>query len=589
MSSVKIIKNFFAIACSLNIFLLTAHDQTQRTPVISETNYNALAHTENMIIIGGGMAGAMEAYLAHLDAKKNNTQLHITIYEKNRSLSETTVANIVPSLTPDEILSVVPRGQELIKKSEILFSEPGGIRVDDVAGISGTDATKQFQHEVQQYSLDEIGHNERTQCLLSLGKMSMDLWQNIFNTADNEMKEILRSANYNPCCQLTQDEYKALHEGYRIDLIYAIPNVRERAENMKRDYEGLGYKHCTILTPAQVMEIDPFLTDFCKNHSEKNSAGNLEWHNDAVALWRPGGCIDAQVLLPKIYEYLKKNMGTYTNAHGNQEDCFQIKFGHKVTSVEYDTAQSGETIISGISIETEQGTRSRAVNDKTTCVFCPGEAIGTLKKLGLKEPAYAGFAGASLLLTIDIPEEKLKKYAQFNHCMEVHQEGVVLAWQARFRDNKIFIGVAGTKAFYSDQKPNKDQAFAKNRNLLQLTMINDVLPEFISLALGRDTKGKTLTNDDLNSLESRGIARRWAGVRAVVFDGFPTLGCVYKDECKIINARCTTHLGSGGASFSPASVMVSRASMNSKDANQFIQKVLHYADSARTAQCMTTK
>lgn len=66
------------------------------------------------------------------------------------------------------------------------------------------------------------------------------------------------------------------------------------------------------------------------------------------------------------------------------------------------------------------------------------------------------------------------RYAQdvnFSHRMEVHQEGVVLAWQARYIDEKIFIGVAGTKAFYGDQRPTKDQAFAKDRNLLQLNMI----------------------------------------------------------------------------------------------------------------------
>src|SRR5436190_20913629 len=79
---------------------------------------------EEMIIIGGGMAGGMEAYYAHLDAKKRQAPLCITIYEKNNSLAETTVSNIVPSLTCDEILSVVPRGPELIKKLEILFSRP---------------------------------------------------------------------------------------------------------------------------------------------------------------------------------------------------------------------------------------------------------------------------------------------------------------------------------------------------------------------------------------------------------------------------------------------------------------------------------
>lgn len=41
----------------------------------------------------------------------------ITIFEKNQSFTETTSVNIVPSLTPDEILSVVPRGAALAEHS----------------------------------------------------------------------------------------------------------------------------------------------------------------------------------------------------------------------------------------------------------------------------------------------------------------------------------------------------------------------------------------------------------------------------------------------------------------------------------------
>ena len=61
--------------------------------------------------------------------------------------------------------------------------------------------------------------------------------------------------------------------------------------------------------------------------------------------------------------------------------------------------------------------------------------------------------------------------------MEVHGEGIVLAWQARFKDNHLFIGVAGTKAFYGDKQPNKNEDFATNRNLIQLNMMNQVLPK----------------------------------------------------------------------------------------------------------------
>jgi len=166
--------------------------------------------------------------------------------------------------------------------------------------------------------------------------------------------------------------------------------------------------------------------------------------------------------------------------------------------------------------------------------------------------------------------------------MEVHKEGIVLAWQSRIKEGKIFIGVAGTKAFYGDKMPNKNESFAKNRHLVQLNMINDVLPEFVSIALNRNTKGNELGAADLDSLENIGIAQRWVGRRSVAYDGFPTFGMLYSNGKKITNARCTTHCGSGGVSFSQAAVLVSRMSeQNTEDA--FIKKVLKYSDSKRTA------
>jgi len=166
--------------------------------------------------------------------------------------------------------------------------------------------------------------------------------------------------------------------------------------------------------------------------------------------------------------------------------------------------------------------------------------------------------------------------------MEVHQEGIVLAWQARARDNQIYIGVAGTKSFYADKKPNKDEDFAKNRNLLQLNMVNDVLPEFISLAIGRNTKGQTLNEADLITLEAKGIAKRWVGTRAVAYDGFPAVGSVYSPNGKVSNARITTHLGSGGVSLAPGVVMVSRSAQEADfDGKALLQSVLTYGDSRR--------
>ncbi len=536
--------------------------------------FSSRTQAKEICIVGGGIAGIMEAYYTFIDAKFHSIACpKITILEKNKSLN-TTVTHIVPSLTPDEILSVVPRGAELTKKLEILFSEPGGICVNDVRNIHKTKVTELFQQSVHRYSQDEMGHAARTKSLLELGKMSMDLWQNMYDTADAELREILETSNFNPCRNLVDVHHSRLHEGYRIDLIYNIPNAQVRAEGMKLDYETLGYTQCKILSPNEVVALDPFLKYFCESHSVDNV-----WNNDTTALWRPGGCIDTQVFLPKFYAYIQKAMKNYSNSRAEQDDNFHVLYGKEVIELLFARNAQGNTIVTGLICKDGQIVFSE--DDDFECVLCPGESVGTLKNLGLSEPAYAGFAGVSLLLDIEVPQDKIDQYKNFNHCMEVHQEGVVLAWQARFRNNKIFIGVAGTKAFYSDQRPNKNQEFAKNRNLLQLNMVNNVLPEFISLALNHDTKGKTLTDQDLSYLESRKIATRWAGIRAVVYDGFPSLGFVYKDGAKVVNTRCTNHLGSGGVSFSHAAVVISRRALD-QEQDSFTKCVLAYGDSSRT-------
>ena len=371
-------------------------------------------------------------------------------------------------------------------------------------------------------------------------------------------------------------------DGYRIDLIYNVPNAVEPAQAMKYDYEGLSYRQCKILSPAQVMAIDPFLSYFCKSHSTVDGAGVAQWHNDSLALWRPGGCIDTHVFLPKFYAYLKKVMGTYINESGTVKPCFQLRFKREVHGVTF-TKKRNKVGISSLHFVDGYIKRDRHAYKTSTYSFCPGEAVGMLTRCGLKEPAYAGFAGASLMLNIPIPTDKIADYSSFNHCMEVHQEGIVLAWQARFRDGKIFIGVAGTKAFYGDQQPHKDHDFAKNRNLLQLNMINDVLPEFISRALGRCTQGQQLTESDLSFLEANGIAERWAGIRAVAFDGFPTLGTAYTQKgAKIDNAFVATQLGSGGGSFAPAAVVVSQSYRDEQvKRDPLVNTVLEFARSDR--------
>lgn len=189
--------------------------------------------TSKLTIVGGGIIGFLEAYYAYLEARDRGERIRVTIHEKNDSIKSTTTAHIVPSLTPDEILSVVPRGQELIKKLKDLFSEPGGIRVDDVDEVNDAICAHEFKHAVQEYGKDEEGHRERTDRLLELGKMSMDLWQDIYNHADAELKDILVASNFNPCREQTNTETRTLHDGYRIDLIYNDSNALIKANTMK--------------------------------------------------------------------------------------------------------------------------------------------------------------------------------------------------------------------------------------------------------------------------------------------------------------------------------------------------------------------
>src|SRR6476620_5419114 len=186
-------------------------------------------HPQNKLtILGGGIVGVLEAYYAYLDARKHGNKLRVSIYEKNEKISDTTVSHLVPSLTPDEILAVVPPGQELLNKLKILFNEPGGIRVDDVKGVHESVITDKFVKQVQQCSLDEESYHTRRRILLEFGKMSMELWQDMYDNADPALKKILEESNFNPCRE-HKTNADVLHDGYRIDLFYKSPNARVRA------------------------------------------------------------------------------------------------------------------------------------------------------------------------------------------------------------------------------------------------------------------------------------------------------------------------------------------------------------------------
>jgi hypothetical protein len=350
---------------------------------------------------------------------------------------------------------------------------------------------------------------------------------------------------------------------------------------MLKTYRQLGYQMSQILSPDEVLKRDASLSNFVKFHSQ-GAPDNRRWNNDSIAVWRPGGCLDTQKFIPKLVQYLEKKLG---------KDRFSINFNKKVTGIIFDESNTDSPAIKGLEFADQTTIEKDPKN--TFYSFCPGEAVGTLERLSLNEPAYAGFAGASLSLNVDIPEQEKEFYEKFGHYMEVHKEGVVLAWQARIRDGEIFVGVAGTKAFYGDVEPKLDHPFAKDRNLLQLQMINDVLPHIVSLALRRDTTGQTLKAKDLEELVKAGIAVRWVGRRSVVYDGFPTIGRVYRKGRAISNAQTVTHLGSGGGSFSHIMSLLSDYALDPESykseiirlnlSEEFVERVLKLSDSRRMA------
>jgi hypothetical protein len=540
--------------------------------LVSQEN---LVPYQKTVIVGSGIVGALEAYHVYMDALNTDQHVQIIVYEKGSSFEQgaltNTAYNVFPSLTPDEILAVVPRGKEFVEKLAFLFNQPGGIRVEDVPGANDSLAAIHFKQAVENYGQDPH-HHDRTQNLLIMGKMSMDLWQNLYDKADPELKNIFDHSNFSPCREPVEKDCYQLHDGYRIDLIYEVSNAKAQAEGMQNTYEALGYNHCKLLSPDEVMHIDPVLTEFCMAHSDMNGAERV-WKTDAAALWRPGGCLSAHDFLPSFYAYLKKQSGTYVDASGQTQDCFRLEFNKEVVSVDFDC----DSNIVGLLFQ--DGSSERTDPGECNYIFCPGESVGTLSKLGFEEPAYAGFAGPSLRLTIPLSLTQVDTYKDFNHCMEVYKVGLVLAWQARYEDQHILLQAAGTKAFYGDKTPKIDEAFAQDRHLVQLNMMNDVLPHMVSMACGRDTKGVQLTVDDLCKLEEQGMLYRWVGRRAVAYDGFPTLGALFIKGHKVKNGRCTTHMGSGGASFAPAAVQISRYLNEVND--PFTTRILHYADSRR--------
>lgn len=537
---------------------------------------------KKVTMVGWGISNVVHALLLALQAQHRGEKIRVTVYEKNPKITDTTAANICASLTADESSCVVPSVERLLEDLKTPFDQPGGILVRDVPGIHESASGKRFLAEVAAQGKNPEAIKKLEEMMLLMGKMSMDLWAKLYAEADPELREIFEDSNLRTCREPGAGEDPFGH-GYRIDLLYEFENPEQRARSMIETYKRLGYQHCRLLSPEEVMKKDPTLRDFCEAHSV-TIEGKRQWKPGSMALLRPGGCLNARVFVERITAYLAKRMGTYVNARGQTKPCFQLKLNRPVSGVKI-TKKVDKLLITGLKFLNGYQKKGQHAYTKTTYLFAPGESVGTLEKLGFKEPAYAGFAGASLTLNIKIPPEKKGLYKPYVHWMEVHKPGIVMAWQSKLKGGLITVVAAGTKSFYAEKKSDITQEFARNRNLLQLNMINAVVPWVVSLALGRDTRGTDLTPVDMETLKKNGQATCWAGMRSVSFGGTDTISYTYlQDGQKVENGIMVTHLGSGGVSFAPVAAV---AALSLQGENHFntdptlIKTILQNGDARR--------
>jgi hypothetical protein len=514
--------------------------------------------------IGAGVSSGIDMLLEYLLSKEKNEKVRVTMYDKNASVEDTTATNIAPSLTIDELLSVVPSGEDLVKALQIFFNESGGIRVD-IPGIYDTESVQEFIAAVIHESTYKEKAQQRQELLYALGKLSMQAWEALYEKAkilDPQLATIFDETNFNFCGQ-SKKAVRELQDGYRIDLIYDTADAATKAANMCALYQGYGYDRSNILSPREVRELDPALAQFCVN----NAIDDDHWQTGVQAVYRPGGSIDMNKFLPKLYEHLANNMGVYRNDLGEIKSCFRVKYNREVRGFEYDAnnaIKAVKFVLADSNTEYSKPNKHHYENG-TEYLLVPGENTGFLRKVGIQEPPHTKFAGASLALKIPVSQEQFYHYRNYKNCMEVHKPGVVLAWQLRtLQENEkyyISIKVGGTKALYGDVTPNVTDDFAKNRHLLQLRIINDVVPDLLSLAFAGVSKSSCeLSYDDLQFLVDSKIAKPWVGSRSVAYSDGASLGSVFTsdDGRTIANARIIDKASSGGVSFAPGHALLSR-------------------------------
>jgi hypothetical protein len=381
----------------------------------------------------------------------------------------------------------------------------------------------------------------------------------------------MQKSNFKPCCEPEDNTKKTLGKGYRIAFYSRDKASASKAEDIKTSYEELGYKNCAVLTPKEVLEIDHHLAEFVAGKMMDDE----HWNDENSAAWVPGGCISTRDFLPQLTDHLK-----------NKLPNFEIKHECRVTEVFFDN--ENPQLIAGIKYLENNEEKILTTDPNTTeYVFCPGEEVFGLKKLGFTQPPSAGFAGVALSLEIPLSPEEIHKYSALDQNLDFYENGVGCAWQIRFKDEKVHFSLAGTKGFYGDQKPAIDEPFAQDRLLVLFNMMNHVFPDLIRIALKENAPLDEVTPEQLKKLTENNIANCWVGRRAVAADGFPSWGPLYWGNMEVLNGRCNTGLSSGGVAFAPVAALVSNweknASILPKLLNlneEAVQKLLAVVDDA---------
>lgn len=491
-------------------------------------------------IAGNGIVALMVAYLLFLRSHEEQKAVKITIRGKY-PIDYTTAAFLVPSLSWNEILSVVPPGKKLLDSLQKLFTDfKGGIRLEETDTILLK--AKEFIDAVESSGNDEQAQHRRTELLVEFSKLSLSIWELIYQSADQELRNIFDECNFLPCRELSSSEIK-LRDGYRLDVYYEADDIEKKLQTAIEESMKNGYKHAQLVSPDNLLKLDTSFKTYVNSYSTLNENSIRVWNKGAGVILRPGGCVNTPLFLKKFSEYMQKIMGTYLTEKGIEKPRFKVKLG-EVTGLQY---AKDKNHVLAFEVDKQQKTNKHHYIQENF-ILCPGEKIGTVRRFGLFEPPHARFVGFSLKLSI--PEDLVFKAGfsldyKSNMAIRTGAVSSSVVQVGKFGE-QFSLGIGGLKAFLGLDDPDLNADYAIKASLYQLNMLNKVYAPFISVCLGKNTQGTLLTSDDLNVLIKNKFLTRWTGSRACAFDGAPTVDYGYNGQGQVDNLLIATHLSSGG-------------------------------------------